>query len=88
MDRYDRKQTERRGHGVVEEVLHTATILHKGWEMDNEGWIAKMEDGTTKAFTTSHGGVYPWTKEELEKKIAETENSLAELKRALEFFPS
>lgn len=87
MDKSEIKQAEQRGHGKVKKVLHTSTILHNGWEMDNAGWIVKMEEGTTKAFTTNHGGVYEWSKQDLKDKIIETKKSLDSLQKALDYWP-
>ena len=47
--------------------------------MDNVGWI--MADGSV--FTTDYGDVYEMCAEEIEKKIAEAELSLANLNLAL-----
>ena len=27
------------------EVIHRFRILHDGWEMDNEGWVARNKKG-------------------------------------------
>lgn len=72
----------------AKEVIHTATILHEDWEMDNEGWIVKAADGTRTALTTNHGRLCPWTREEAEGKLAETEASAASLRKALEMWPN
>ncbi len=88
MDESERKQAVSRGYGKVKKVVHTATLLHNGWEMDNQGWIVEFEDGQRAALTTSHGGVYPWTKQEAEEKLAETEASAASIRKALEFWPA
>ena len=83
----DLEQVVNRSYGQVKVVLHTATLLHNGWELDNSGWIVEMEDGSKKALTTDHGGVCPWTREEAEEKLAETEASAASIRRALELWP-
>ncbi len=62
--------------------IFTFTILHNGWEMDNEGWIIKGDNGNLEAFTTSHGGERVLTPEYLHEKIQETESSLNEMKAA------
>ena len=55
------------------------TILHDGWEMDNDGYITT--DGNI--YTTSHGGrLYEMSLEELDRKIAEAEDSLDGLRLA------
>jgi hypothetical protein len=78
---------EQRGYGEVTAVLHEATVLHSGWEMDNQGWIVQLAQGGRAALTTEHGGVYLWTKADAEKKLAETEASAASLRKALELWP-
>jgi hypothetical protein len=88
MDDREIRQAECRGHGKVRRVLHTATILHEGWEMDNKAWIVEMEDGVQCALTTSHGGVYLWTKIEAEEKLAELEASAASIRQALAMWPA
>ena len=88
MNKSQREQAEARGLGRVKRVIHTATILHNGWEMDNEGWIVELDDGNTAAMTTSHGSVYPWIREESEEKLAETERSSASIRQALAMWPS
>lgn len=88
MDKSERAQAASRGYGKVKKVIHTATLLYSGWEMDNEGWIVELEDGTRAALTTSHGGVYPWTRQEAEEKLAETEASAASIRKALELWPA
>lgn len=72
----------------VKNVLHTADIMHVGWEMDNAGYIVQMTDGTHLALTTNHGGVCAWTRQEAEEKLAETEASLASIRKALEIWPA
>ena len=87
MDEFERQQAVIRGYGNVKTVLHTATLLHNGWEMDNHGWIVEFEDGQQAALTTNHGGVYPWTRQEAEEKLAETEASAASIRKALSLWP-
>jgi hypothetical protein len=36
-------------------VLHRATILHAGWDMNNEAQIVELDGGKRVALTTSHG---------------------------------
>ena len=53
-------------------VVLTFTILRKGWEMDNDGWVT--EDGGV--WTTSHGGLLRLDAGSLEWHIRETRESL------------
>lgn len=87
MEQHVIDQIAERGHGTVRKVLHEATILREGWEMDNQGWIVEMADGTIKAFTTSHGGVYPWAREQAEAHLKETERSAESIRAALAVWP-
>lgn len=61
----------------------TARVLHDGWEMDNEAWIEKDQNGNNVLKTTSHGWECKMSVEDLKEKIAETENSLCGLREAL-----
>lgn len=69
--------------GTVRRVLHTATVLHKGWEMDNQAWAVEFEDGTSGLLTTSHGALYVAELAELNEKLRETEASAASLRALL-----
>ena len=67
----------RDGEKIIESSF---IILHKGWEMDNHGWVTK--DGLV--YTTTHGGTpYHMGQPEIEKHIAETASSLTGLRAAL-----
>ena len=57
----------------------TFVILHRGWELDNKGWV--MRDGSV--FTTSHTRAYEMDAADIKLKIREAELSLAGLKYAL-----
>ena len=70
--------------GVIRDVLHTATVLHAGWEMDNEAWLVEMQDGSVRLLTTSHGGLYDMSIEGLQAAIEDTAESLQSLKGLLE----
>lgn len=85
MDAQIQAQIAKLGRGNVKAVLHVATLLFEGWEMDNKGWIVEFEDGTRAAFTTSHGNLCEWTRSDAEERLAETERSAASIRKALEF---
>jgi len=68
----------------IDKILHTATIPHLGWEMDNEGWAVLLKNGDIKFLTTDHGSVSWWSIEEIEAQIEETSKSLDSLKKLLE----
>jgi len=67
------------------QVLHQFKVLHLGWEMDNEAWIAKNKKGRSVLLMTSHGGLYDYGQDisELHGKIRETRDVLAGLKKAV-----
>lgn len=71
---------------VPKELLLDATILHDEWELDNHGWIVRMEDDSIMAFTTNHGGIREWKKDSLIAKIKETSDSLKQLQSAFNWF--
>jgi hypothetical protein len=87
MDDRQRQSVEDLAHAKIKEVVHTATILHTGWEMDNEAWIVDFEDDSRATVTTNHGGICQWSRQEAEQKLAETEASAASIRKALELWP-
>ena len=68
-----------RGYGEIVEILFTATVLHKGWESDNEAWLVRMKGGGKKLFHTNHGMFCPLDIKELDATIKQTASSLDEL---------
>ena len=68
--------------GAVQSVLSTATVMHVGWEMDNEAWAVEVDGGKRAIIGTSHGRAIVWDRLRLKRKIKETERS-AESLRAL-----
>jgi TPP-dependent 2-oxoacid decarboxylase len=77
-----------RGYNTITKVLHTATILYNGWELDNYAWIVEWADGSIGALDTNHGGIYEWSKQEALEKLAETEASAESIRKALEMWPA
>lgn len=69
--------------GTVVRVLDTATVLHAGWEMDNEAFAVELDDGSVCVLFTSHGSPYVASKSQVHGKIAETDDSAASLQRLL-----
>ena len=74
--------------GTVAKVLHTAKILHDGWESDNKAWAVELEDGTRMVFTSCHGNLCIPDRAEIEDKLRETEESLASIRTLLKIWPS
>jgi len=60
------------------------TILHEGWEMDNDGWVTEDEKGVHELHTTNHGMATTMTKGELIGAIKETRDCLEGLLKAAE----
>ena len=69
--------------GTIAKVLHTARVLHDGWELDNEAWAVEFEDGTRAILWTSHGGLYVAKRAEFEDKLREMEESAASIRTLL-----
>jgi hypothetical protein len=66
-------------------IVHTFRILHEGWEMDNEGWIARNKKGELVLLMTNHGGLRDHGRnvKELHEKLAETKRSVEGIKHAI-----
>jgi hypothetical protein len=67
------------------EILFTVPILHIGWETDNDGWIVLLEDNTIASYTTDHGSLCEWIREEFIDKTIETKNSLEMLLKVAKY---
>lgn len=67
----------------IKGVLKEATVLYRGWEMDNEGWLVQTDDGRILAVTTSHGQLCEWKVEQVADALASTEKSVSDLKTVL-----
>lgn len=65
------------------ELVAEATILRAGWEMDNDGWIFKLADGSLAGFTTNHGHVCRWGAEDMKDEAAEMERAAASVRAAV-----
>lgn len=88
MGEHYRNEAAEKGLGNVKKTLFTATILHEGWEMDNQAWIVEMDDGSQAVFTTGHGRVCRWSRKDAEESLVEIEASAASIRRALELMPA
>ena len=64
-------------------LLYEFTILHKGWEMDNSGFIVKDQYNKNLIILTSHENFYIGKKNQLEEKLLEYEKVIKETKEAL-----
>lgn len=71
MQRY----AEQKKFGKIVKIIAKATVLHIGWEMDNECWLVEMSDGKLELFTTNHGGFYHMCDEDLQDAIREAQDS-------------
>lgn len=57
--------------GEVEKMIYVSTVMHKGWESDNEACLVRMRDGSHKVFSTNHGAVCELKGTELRELIKE-----------------
>lgn len=68
---------------VVKRVISQATVLHCGWDLDNDAWSVEFDDGTKGIIFTNHGGFYISTPQEINEYIKETQESVEQLKQLL-----
>lgn len=66
-------------------LLYQFTILYKGWEMDNIGYIVKDQHNNNLILLTSHGNFYFGKKNQLEEKLSEYEKVVKDTHQALVF---
>ncbi len=71
----------------VKRVLLTATIMHTGWELDNEAWLVELDDGRKVALTTNHGGVCEMDIDEISEKYQETLSSAESINKLMASWP-
>lgn len=64
------------------EVLQTLSILYQGWECDEWAWIVSVDD-EKKLIMTNHGSPYVGDPLELDQKMSEYLEALAETQKAL-----
>ena len=60
-------------------IVFEAVVMHVDWGMDNKVWVVEHENGKRELLTTSHGGEYIMSIDELNKKLKETAESLSGL---------
>lgn len=36
-------------------IIFNCTVLHEGWEMDNQAWVIELSSGEKQIMTTNHG---------------------------------
>ena len=68
--------------GEIDKTLHTATILHAGWEDDNLGWVIRFKDGTVRGVSTRQGRPCPWSVDAMEMSALEASASAQSLRVA------
>jgi hypothetical protein len=68
------------GRRIVRTLAH-ATLLHEGWEMDNDAWAVVLDDGCIAVVLTSHGTPYIGDLPNFRELIAKTAASLDGLRR-------
>lgn len=62
-------------------LMHTATVLREGWEMDNKFWVIEGPCGLFTA-NTNHGGIRVPADEMLDELIKDHEMALTSLRLA------
>lgn len=67
---------------ITPKTIHTAVVLHDGWEMDNGMHITEASDGTRVAHWTNHNRPCLMSMKDIEDKIKETQDSLNDLQIA------
>lgn len=77
------KEAFKAGLGKLDKILLDVPVMYRGWEMDNQGWIVLMNNGSLKALTTDHGELCEWTMEQISKALADTIESAQALAEAL-----
>ncbi len=66
----------------IVKVIKVFTIMHKGWELDNTAWIVQMQSGAEKVIFSSGGIKYFAKAKEVQEKVCEYEEGLADLRKA------
>lgn len=64
----------------IKEVVYKSQVMYIGWEMDNEIWLVKLDTGTHRLITTSHGGLCVLSRESLNVTIKTHQDVLNSLK--------
>lgn len=64
-------------------ILHKATILHNGWESDNEAWVVALDSGINICMTTNHGSLQQTDISYFKEKLLETEKSVEQIKHLI-----
>lgn len=78
------RMAKSRGMGEVNEVIQTATVLHRDWETDNDAYAVRMTDGTIKVLSTNNNGLCEMSCVEIADKLSETQASINQLELLLE----
>ena len=59
-------------------VIHHFTVLHEGWELDNDGWVT--DDG--RVWMTNHGSLYETDEEELQGHLKRIQDCAGSIRKA------
>lgn len=86
MDQWDLEEALAAGF-PVKQVFHRATIMHTGWESDNEAWLVELEDGRKVVLTTNHGSIVEMDIGYASDKYLETLNSADSISALLSNWP-
>lgn len=86
MNQWDLEEALAAGFNV-KQVLYKATIMHTGWESDNEAWLVELADERRVVLTTNHGSVVEMSLDYVNKKLQETTNSIGSIRTLLSNWP-
>lgn len=87
MNKWDLEEARAAGF-PVKQVLHTATIMHIGWESDNEAWLVELEDGSRVVLTTNHGMIEEMDTGYTNDKLLETLDSANSIRNLIAMWPN
>ena len=66
-------------------IIDSFPVLWEDWEMDNIGYVVKLENGDHKLVMSSHGEFYFCPTVDIKEKIEEYEKAIKASKRALNY---
>ena len=70
-------------YGPIAEILCEVSIMHIDWELDNYGWVLRMETGAIMSFTTNHNSLQEWSRGEMKEALANTLAAAATIEAAM-----
>lgn len=77
-----RQYIEKTYPGKPFKIIHTFSILHSDWELDNLGWIVQV-DNKNILLLTNHNVLYKAHKDEIKKYLSFYKEVMEQTERAL-----